>query len=298
MSSHLQMIVVDNDTDDVVGRVIHFNVNFDGFSMFYSRGEKSLNFSFETLDDLLKHTDAHNISIYYLVGSERIAVTLRTYEKSDYLYSVGWCDLTPAEATLFGELNKEMMGSLDKKWLSADHLGNLLKDFGFTSTSLRMLLVNLRRKLKDTYYSVENKNSVGYRLLHKMHHAQIEVHLNERLVNSDYAILLKDHYLKYYVVESIEDYSDAYRFTGSQILRGWQGLTRTEAAIFFELVKHRGTVVSYDQLLDLPCMMRSSKDKETREKYLKNFVGKIRKKIAPANQTIDTEFRVGYLLKE
>lgn len=294
MGIELSMIVVDNDTKEIIGDVIDFQM--DGFSMLLRQGDEHLTLSFDSIDELLKGADQFNVKIYYQLSGVRIPLNRITYENRRYLDYVGWSDLTPAEATIFGELNKEKLRVLHNGWLSAAHLEKVLKDFGFTPTSLRMLLVSLRRKLADTYYSVENKNRVGYRLLHKMHDARVAVSKHKRLANSDYAILLKDENFKYYVVESIEHYLNAYRLTGSQILLGWQGLTKSEAEIFFELVKHRGTVVSYAHLLDLPCMMRSSKERTVREKNLKNFVGKIRRKIENTGQVIHTEYRAGYCL--
>lgn len=291
MSSDFQMIIVDNGTADIVGRVTDFQAF--GFGMLRHQGENTLTLSFETIDELLEYTTPNNITIYYLVDSVRIPVNHTTYDKARYLDMVGWWCLTPAEAVIMGTLRQAKWTTGD--WVSREQLCDVLEVFGFSPRSLLMHISRIRKKIVESNCELETKWSVGYRLVDPVNDPIHAFLMKESRAKSDYWILFCDDKFKPFVTDNIQRFITGNRLSGSQILLGWHGLTRTEAEIFFELVKHRGQLVSYQHLLALPCMNRSAKDTSIREKYLKNFVGKIRSKVEP-HEVIRTQYRVGYCL--
>ena len=292
MNKEFRIIVVDNDTEEIIGRVT--DSQSSGFSMIYRQQENDITRSFDTIDNLLNWSNENNNTIYYMIGGVRILFNHTTYDKNYYFRLTGWSNLTPAEAVTFGVIQEAK--HTHKGWASSEHLKNMLTAFGFSPRSLRMLLVKLRKKLKCTNLRVDNENSFGYRLIDSANDPINEFLMEESRIKSDYWILFCDKKLKPFVTENIEQFMVEERPTGGQILWGWQGLTRTEAEIFFELVKFRGQWVSYQHLLTLPWTERSSKDEDLIEKYLKNFVGKIRKKIENKDEVILTETLKGYCL--
>ncbi|MDE2674709.1 MAG: winged helix-turn-helix domain-containing protein [Paracoccaceae bacterium] len=291
MSSDFQMIVVDNDTADIVGSVFDFQAL--GFSMLMRQGENTLNLSFDTIDELLEYTTPNNIAIYYLVDSVRIPVNHTTYDKARYLDMVGWWCLTPAEAVIMGLLRQAKWTTGD--WVSREQLCDVLEVFGFSPRSLLMHISRIRKKIVESNFELETKRCVGYRLVDPVNDPINAFLMKESRAKSDYWILFCDDKLSSFVKDNVQRFITGNRLSGSQILLGWHGLTRTEAEIFFELVKHRGELVSYEHLLALPCMNRSAKDTFIREKNLKNFVGNIRSKVEP-DEVIITQYRVGYCL--
>jgi len=293
VNKEFRIIVVDNDTEDIIGRVT--DSQSSGFSMIYRQQENDITQSFDSIDSLLIWSNENNNTIYYMIGGVRILFNHTTYDKNYYFRLTGWSNLTPAEAVILGVIQEAKYRH--KGLVSVEYIKDMLTVFGFSPASFRMLLVKLRKKLKGTNLRVENENNIGYRLIDSSVNDPInEFLMEESRVKSDYWILYSDKKLKPFVTENIEQFMVEERPTGSQILWGWQGLTRTESEIYFELVKFRGQWVSYQHLLKLPWTERSSKDEELIEKYLKNFVGKIRKKIENKNEVILTETLKGYCL--
>ena len=292
MNKEFHIIVVDNDTEDIIGNVTTFQI--DGFSAKYRQQENDITRSFDTIDALLNWFRRENVTIYYMIGGVRIPMTDTTYNKSHYLDKVGWNNLTPAEALILGVLMEEK--SFHNEWVSTKHLQETLKVFGFTPTSLRMLLVKLRKKLANTSLRVKNQNRMGYRLIGTESDPTNEFLMKEIDPASDYWILYNDEKLKHIVTDDIQHLISSPYSIGTDILTGWNGLTRTEAEIFFELVKHRGDWVRYKYLLKLPWSIRYNNDKKVIAYSLRNFISKIRKKIADSDQEILTRYGIGYCL--
>ncbi|MDE0315397.1 MAG: helix-turn-helix domain-containing protein [Candidatus Poribacteria bacterium] len=292
MNKEFRIIVVDNDTEEIIGTVT--DLQGSGFSMIYRHQEDDTTCSFDSIDNLLNWSQETDNTICYMIGGVRIPLNHTTHDKNYYFRLVGWSNLTPAEAVILGVLQEAKHAH--KECASFEYIKSMLTAFGFSPASLRMLLVKLRKKLKCTNLRVENQSSVGYRLIDSVNDPMKEFLTEESRAKSDYWILFCDKKLKPFVTENIEQFKVEERPTGSQILLGWQGLTRTEAEIFFELVKFRSQWVSYEHLLTLPWTKRSSKKQCLMEKYLKNFVGKIRKKIENKDEVILTETLKGYCL--
>ena len=231
-----------------------------------------------------------------MVGGVRIPVNHTTYDKSQYLNRVGWNNLTPAEAIIIGVLIEEK--STDNGWVSTEQLQEVLTAFGFTPTSLRMLLVKIRHKLETvgSTLHVKNRNRMGYRLINPVDDPINEFLMKESRAKTDLWILYNDNKLKHLVTKNIQEFIGEKHTTGTQVLKGWQGLTSTEAEIFFELVKSRGEYVQYNFLLTLPWTTRYDNDEKIIAYSLRNFISKIRKKIADTDQKILTKYGRGYCL--
>lgn len=244
MMKEFGIVVVDNDTTEIVGNVTDFQIF--GFNIIYRQQTHGCN----KIDELLKWAENVNATIYYQLGGIRIPFNEITHDKIRFFYSVGCYHLTPAEAVIYGMLIEEKYKN--NGWVSTQQLENMLTTFGFKSTSLRMLLVKIRQKLEKSSLQVKNKNRMGYRIIDTVNDPKNEFLMKESRAKSDYWILLQDKNLKGFVTENTECLMTNKQITGSQILRGWKGLTNTESQIFFELVKHRGEWVSYDHLLLLP----------------------------------------------
>lgn len=306
MDKEYRIILVHNKSKKIIGTVV--DLQSSGFRMIYRLQESDmiLLFHVENIYELLNQAKEHNATIYYFIGSVYIPLTPTTYEKRQYLDKVGWNKLTPAEAVLFGTLSEAK--HIDEKWLSTEQLQEVLSAFGFRPTSLRMLLAKLRKKLENTSLRVKNRNRVGYRLIDMENDLRDELLMKESCSKSDYLILFCDKKLKHIVeIDSTEAVmahlnkqlakENIWRNRpGSEILRGWQGLTSTEAEIFFELVKRRGEYVDYKFLLTLPWTSRYGNDEEVLKYSLRNFISKIRSKIADTNQEIHTKHGFGYRL--
>ena len=294
MNKEYHTIIVDNDTKEIIGRVVDFHIY--GFSLIYHQEDETIRLLFYTLDDLLNWSKENDITIYYMVSGVRIPVNRTTYDKSVYLDRVGWNNLTPAEAVIIGVLVEEK--HTHNGWVSTEHLQEVLTAFGFTPTSLRMLIVKIRQKLNtfDSDLRVKNRNRMGYQLIDTVPEPIHEFLTKESRAQTDLWILFNDNKLKHLVTKNIQDFIGGKDTTGTQILKGWQGLTRTEAEIFFELVKKRGEFVQYEFFFTLPWTTRYDNDKEVIEYSLRNFISKIRRKIEDTDQEIHTKPCFGYCL--
>ncbi|MYF99165.1 helix-turn-helix domain-containing protein, partial [Candidatus Poribacteria bacterium] len=294
MNKELHTIIIDNATEEIIGRVVDFHIY--GFSLIYQQQDETIRLLFYTLDDILDWSKENDMTIYYMIGGVRIPVNRTTYDKSQYLDRVGWNNLTPAEAIIIGVLVEEK--HTHNGWVSTEQLQEVLTVFGFTPTSLRMLIVKIRQKLKssDSDLRVKNRNRMGYQLIDAVTDPIHEFLTKESLAQTDLWILYNDNKLKHLVTKNIQEFIGGKHTTGPQILKGWQGLTSTEAEIFFELVKKRGEFVQYKFFLTLPWTTRYDNDKEVLEYSLRNFISKIRKKIVDTDQEIHTKPCFGFCL--
>ena len=197
--------------------------------------------------------------------------------------------------------------------------------FGFAAASLAMHLFNLRKKVEPHGWKIENLNRQGYRarstteneiLVYFMgiqtqmletpsEKTEVDIEgfteLYKRFLpettrkeaegQMDYWILHNDRNLQNIVPK---DYLP--NISGWQYIYGWQGLTRPESQIFFELVKHRGDCVTYDHLLELPWAEGKETGIYQMKRRLMASVGKIRGKISDTNEVIKTKRYMGYCL--
>lgn len=287
MNKEFAIIVVDK-SKKVVGMVTDFQ------SLGFSINTKDVNQGSDNIDELLDWAKENNVTIYYMIGGVRIPFTRATYDREMYLRRVGWWNLTPAEAVIFSFLYQERYKK--SGWVLTNRLEEMLTVFGFTPNCLRMLILKLRKKLSFTNFDVENKNKVGYRLVNPVEDRKNEFLMKENRAQSDYWILFADSKLHHINDDNVEQFMTGARLTGGQILRGWQGFTRTEAQIFFELVKHRGEWVTHEHLFTLPWAVKKRTEKKSMDRKLHNFVWKIRRKIANTDEEILTEYRKGYCL--
>lgn len=266
------IIVVDNDSKKIIGRVTEYHGFGFGINLEDTKHVAT------GVYDLMDKAKKNNASLYYRLGGVRIPFNYETHKRQIYLSRVGWWNITPAESVIFSFLYQERYK--ENGWVSTDRLEEMLTIFGFTPHCLRILILHLRKKLEFTNFDVENQNRVGYRLVN----------------SSDYWILFTDSKFQHVIEGNIEYLTISERLTGEHILRGWQGLTRTEAQIFFELVKYRGEWVSYDHLLRLPWAVKKQKKKDLLVHSLRDFVSNIRWKIADTDEEILTKYRKGYSL--
>lgn len=293
MNKEFRTIVVDNKTNEIIGNVTDFQSL--GFSLLYRQQEKKITLSFDNIDALLDWTQTSNTTIYYMIGGVHIPVSRTTYEKKDYLHRIGWWNLTPAEAIIFGALWEEKCTQNGR--LTTQNLQDILKAFGFKPTSLRTLIVNLRKKLSDTTLQIQNEKQIGYQIIDPHNDLRNEFIMQQSILKSDYWILLNDKKLKNYVIDKTEHFMWIESIMGSQILRGWQGLTRQESEIYFELVKFRTQWVNYEHLLGLSWAMEKKEGKEPIKRRLIETIRKIKSKIAAAKEVIINRRNVGYKLK-
>lgn len=282
------IVVVDNNTTEIVGSVTDFQML--GFSIIYRQQTHGCN----NIDELLKWAENVNTTIYYQIGGIRIPFNHITHDKKRYLNMLGCYNFTPAEAVIYGMLIEGKMKN--NGWVSRQQLEDMLTIFGFKPTSLRMLLVKIRKKLEESNLRVKNKNRTGYRIVDTVNDTYNEFLIKQSRAKSDYWILLQDKNFKSFVTKNTQYLITNKQITGCEILRGWKGLTNTEAQIFFELVKHRGEWVSYDHLLRLPWAMKKQTDNKLSQYRLCNFISKIRRKTVDTNEVIENKPLYGYYL--
>lgn len=280
-------------------------------------GKEDTSIVFEKCEDLLDWCQGvGGTPIYPLVGGARVPLNKFTYARKHYFKRIGWWDMTAAEMIIFCELVEHTFRR--DTWISTSQLGNLLEMFGFTAASLSMHLLNLRKKLATSVWKIETFRGEGYRVSSstvwaivkyyslkqpEVDHgsiypildnlAEAEPHELSAFDQTDYLILRNDKKLKHIIPESHEA-----NISGAEYLYGWQGLTRRESQIYFELVKSRGEFVAYDHLLSLPWAISSKKGKFPIERKLRDSVGRIRRKIEDVGEVIKMKRFIGYCLRE
>ena len=289
-------------------------------------GEKRKPLTFEKWENFLEWTQQEDTTaVYPLVGGVRVPINEATYVRRHYFKRIGWFNMTAAEAILFCELVERTYGR--DYWILTADLGNLLVMFGFAAASLKTHLLNLRKKTYPHGWKIENLNRQGYRarniteneiiayfmgiktqtLKTTSQNTEVDIEgfteLYKRFLPQttrkdaeeqvDYWILRNDRNLQNIVPKNYVP-----NISGWQYLYGWQGLTRPESQIFFELVKFRGDWVTYDHLLALPWATRKAEGKFPIKGKLKDSVGKIRRKIADVQEVIATKRLLGYCLRE
>lgn len=258
-----------------------------GFRCLYTETEQYLHF--RTIDELLAFAKKEFLKPFYnLNGKNRVPINHFTHKHNDYFLWIGCWNLTVAEAILFGALNKARF--TQNAYKSKAELTKLLETFGFSPASFKMHIHNLRKKIPSDNWCIENKNSVGYHLINIKHDKKMSFIIDNANQLSDYWILYNDKKLRHILPDGVHQ-----TVSGAQYLFGQHGLTRTEAEIYFELVKHRGECVPYEQLLKLPWAVRYKKEECSLDKYLKNFIWKIRQKLANT-ELIENKHSNGYIL--
>lgn len=303
-----KMVILDID-NKIIGDVIDVhNFGFDAY--LYEEGS----IPFETIESLLKWVEDTNFTLKYSVGNGVfIPVNSTTYEHQSFLLRIGWWRMTPAQSVIFSMLNKERETGY---WISTEQLSDMLKIFGLKPSSLQEQILRIRKKIKPSGLSVENLHQIGYRLVKMEPKSSMRGKLSEEIIlrepkdiKQDFDILLSDpklhkmidrHFSNLFITASPgsgKTQSLVKLISGMEILQGWQGLTRTESEIYFELVKHRGEWVSHQHFLKLPWATKKPADEDLQMRNLANFVYKIRQKLAEIDEVIKTKRSIGYCLK-